>query len=335
MLKIFLILVMAGSILFMSNAFGQQLSMGATPKEDIVVTIDENGDAHVVHQVQVNHNTPVQVDMIAGNMTNFSVTDENGSSVQYSTISQKPMAVLLLPSDRNMTMISYDLIHAVTLNNGIWYWKYYEPPDATYTDFHFPKGVNMIWSNNQDDPATARPVYLANHGLRQVGNGFFLAYVINEPVTVQTLQSQGKTFYVDVQTLANVGSPVFDQSGMTYGFNVDQPNSFVTVIMPKELLGGKYQATINTNKILTNEFHDNDTYAWIGIRPDQSGTVQITGSSVFTSGPVTITGIPPTNISPENNITIYIGIAIAVAAAGAGIAIMLHRKSKISKASST
>lgn len=286
MLKIFLILAVSVAILFTSTAFGQQLSMGEKPKEDIVVTIDENGDAHVVHQVQVNHNTPVQVDMITGNITNFSVTDENGSSVQYSTISQSPMAVLLLPSDRNMTLISYDLGHAVILNNGIWSWKYFEPPDAQYTDFHFPKGVDMIWSNNQDNPSTARPVYLGQHGLKQVGNGFLLQYVINEPITIQTVQWQDKTFNVGVRTLANVGPPVFDQSAMAYGFNIDQPNSFVVVIMPKELLWGPYQTTINMNKTLTTEIHDNGTYAWIGIRPAQSGTVQMTGTSVVPEFPV-------------------------------------------------
>jgi hypothetical protein len=234
----------------------------------------------------MNKANPVQVDMINGNITNFSVTDQNGGSVQYSTISQSPMAVLIFPADTNMTLINYDLIHPVSLKNRIWSWHYYEPPDAQFTDFHFPKGVDMIWSNNFDTPSTARPVYLGGHGLRQVGNGFFLEYVINEPVSTQTVQWQDKTFDVGVRTLANVGPPAFDQPAMFYAFDVDQPNSFVTVIMPQELLWGPYQATINTNKTLTNEFHNNGTHAWIGLRPTQSGTIQITGASVVPEFPV-------------------------------------------------
>jgi len=286
MLKFFLILAIAVSVLFTSAAFAQQLSIGEKPIEDIVVTIDENGTAHVVHHVQMNKANPVQVDMISGNITNFSVTDRNGGSVQYSTISQPPIAVLIFPADRNMTLISYDLIHAVSLKNRIWSWYYHEPPDAVFTDFHFPKGVDIIWSNNFDTPSTARPVYLGGHGLRQIGNGFFLEYVINEPVTTQTVQWQDKTFDVGIRTLANVGPPAFDQSAMSYAFNVNQPNSFVTIIMPQELLWGPYQGTINTNQTLTNEFHNNGTHAWIGLRPTQSGTIHITGASVVPEFPV-------------------------------------------------
>jgi hypothetical protein len=286
MLKLFLILSVTTSILLTSVAFGQQFSVGQRPIEDIVVTIDENGTAHVVHNVQGNTTNPVQVDMIAGNMTNFSVTDQNGGSVQYSTVTGSPMAVLLFPSNINTILIKYDLPHIVSFNNGIWTWKYYDPPDAQFTDFHFPKGVDIIWSNTQDDPSTARPVYLGDKGLRQVGNGFTVEYVINEPVTIQTVQWQDKTFYVGIRTLANAGPPVFDQSAMSYAFDIDQPNAFVTVIMPQELLWGPYAATINTNKTLTNEFHDNGTHAWIGIRPTHSGTVQVTGTSVVPEFPL-------------------------------------------------
>ena len=286
MFKFFLILAISSSILFTSVAFGQQVSVGETPKEDIVVTIDNNGTAHVVHNVIGPYSNPVQVDMITGNLTNFSVTDQNGGSVQYSTISGQPMAVLLFPSDRNMTLIKYDLPNIVSFSNGIWKWKYFDPPDAQFTDFHFPKGVDMIWSNITDDPTRARPVYLGGHGLRQVGNGFTVEYVINEPITIQTVQWQDKTFNVGIRTLANVGSPTFDQPTMSYSFNIDQPNSFVTVIMPQELLWGPYQATMNTNKTLTNEFHDNGTYAWVGLRPAHSGTVLITGTTVVPEFPL-------------------------------------------------
>jgi len=83
-----------------------------------------------------------------------------------------------------------------------------------------------------------------------------------------------------------VGSPTFDQPTMSYSFNIDQPNSLVTIIMPKDLLWGPYQATMNTNKTLTSIFHDNGTYTWIGIRPIHSGTVQITGTTVVPEFPL-------------------------------------------------
>jgi len=279
MFKLLLIFVVATSLLFTTAAFAQQLSVGEKPDEDITVTIDANGNAHVVHQVKVNKQSPIQVDMIGGNITNFSATDENGSAVQYSTISQTPMAVLLFPSDRNTTLINYDLDHVVSLNGVVWSWNYYDPPDTDFTDFHFPQGVDMIWAND-------RPVYLGDKGLRQTGNGMHLSYIVNEPTTVQTIQWQDKTFYVGIKTLANVGPPAFDQSAKAFAFNIDQQNVFVTIIMPQELLWGPYQATINTNKTLTNVFYNNGTHVWIGLRPSSSGTVQITGTTVVPEFPV-------------------------------------------------
>jgi len=59
MFKFFLILAISSSILFTSVAFGQQVSVGETPKEDIVVTIDNNGTAHVVHNVIGPYSNPV------------------------------------------------------------------------------------------------------------------------------------------------------------------------------------------------------------------------------------------------------------------------------------
>lgn len=277
MLKL-LACVMAVTIFSTMSAFGQA-SMGGLPEEDIKVSIDASGTAHVVHLVKGNATSPIHVETISGNITNFSVTDQFNNSVQYSTISQKPISVLLLPTQRNFTLIKYDIPNAVSDDNGVWHWDYYAPSDAVFTDFYFPKGVDMIWAQD-------RPVYLGDKaGLRQVGNGMHLSYIINEPETVQTVQWQGQTFNVGIRTLANLGQPVFDQSSKAYAFNIDKPG-YVTVIMPKALLWGPYQATMNTNHTLTNLAHDNGTYAWIGMKPSQNGTLQITGTTAIPEFPM-------------------------------------------------
>ncbi|NHI02731.1 hypothetical protein DYY67_1807 [Candidatus Nitrosotalea sp. TS] len=279
MLKLLLACVIAVTIFSTTAAFAQ-VSMGGPPNEDIKVRLDENGAAHVVHAVQGNATSPIHVEMIAGNLANLTVTDQFNNSVQYSTISQSPMSILLLPTQRNVTLIKYDIPNALTDNNGLWSWNYYAPSDAVFTDFYFPKGVDMIWSQD-------RPVYLGDKaGLRQIGNGMHLAYTINEPETIQTVQWQNQTFNVGVRSLANIGPPVFDQSSKAYAFNVDKANSYVTVIMPKALLWGPYQATINTNQTLTNQFNDNGTHVWIGMKPSHNGTLQITGTTAIPEFPM-------------------------------------------------
>lgn len=284
MLKL-LIAVAATLVVFSTaSAFGQ-ISMGAAPQEGISILIDANGSAHVVHQVAGNSSSAVHVDLVSGNVTNLSVSDVAGNSVQYSTISQNPISILLLPTQRNFTVIQYDLPHVVTNNNGMWEWDYYAPSNVQFTDFYFPKDVKVVWALS-DTKDTGRPVYLTGKGLRQIGNGMHLAYTINEPQTIQTVQWQNQTFNIGVKTLANAGPPAFDQSSKAYAFDIDKAGSLVTVLMPKALLWGPYEARINTSPILTTQFYENDTYAWIGMMPNQSGTLQITGTTAIPEFPM-------------------------------------------------
>ncbi len=275
-LLIFVLVVIAFST---TQAFGQ-LSQSGKVTENLKVTIDENGNAHVVHKVIGLSLKPVQVDMINGTMANFSVTDANGSTVEYATMQKLPMEIILNHSTRNMTYIKYDLPNVLTNTDGVWSWKYYEPADIDFTDFYFPSGVDTIWANE-------RPVYLGGHGLRQHGNGFALEYVINEPTTTQSVQWENKNFVVTMSSLLQPSNYVFDQSQKTYAFDVNKGNIPVTVIMPKALLWGPYQLASNQNTTSpVSLYHDNGTHAWIGIIPHRAETVQLTGTTVVPEFPM-------------------------------------------------
>ncbi|MGI0026586.1 MAG: hypothetical protein ACREAD_01935 [Nitrosopumilaceae archaeon] len=263
----------------MSQVFGQQLTMGQKPVEDIKVTIDESGTAHVIHYVKGNSLAAVQVIAIKGNMTDFSVMDQDGNSVQYFNVTTAQKSILFPPTSRNMTLIKYDLTNVVSKINGVWEWNYTTPSDTSFTDFHFPKGVDMIWAND-------RPVYLGDKGLRQHGNGFTLDYIINEPVTTQTVQWQNSNFKIGIRTLSDLGPYAFDQSAKAYAFDVNKPHSFVTVIMPQVLLWGPYQGKLNGNGTLTNTFYNDGTNAWIGFHPSKSGTIQLTGTTAIPEFPL-------------------------------------------------
>jgi hypothetical protein len=266
-------------LLSVSQVFGQELTMGQNPVEDIKIVLDENGTAHVTHFVQGNNAVAIQVITVKGNMTNFSVTDQNGNSVQYFSVATAQKSVLFPPTSRNMTIIKYDLTNIVSQINGVWEWNYTEPSDAAFTDFYFPKGVDTIWANHN-------PVYLGDSGLRQHGNGFALDYIINEPVTLQNVQWQNNNFTVSIRTLSDLGPHTFDQSAKAYAFNINKPHSFVTVIIPQELLWGPYQGKLNGNGTLTNTFHNNGTHAWIGLHPSKAGTIQLTGTTAIPEFPL-------------------------------------------------
>jgi len=262
-----------------SQVFGQELTMGQKPMEDIKVTIDESGSAHVIHYVKGDSQAAIQVNTIKGNMINFSVTDQNGNSVQFFSIAKVQRDVLLPPTSRNVTLIKYDLPNIVTLADGVWKWNYTAPSDAAFTDFYFPKGVDTIWAND-------RPVYLGDKGLRQHGNGFVLDYIINEPTTLQNVQWQNSNFVIGIRTLSDLGPYTFDQSAKAYAFDVNKPHSFVTIIMPEQLLWGPYQGNLNGNRTLTSTFHNNGTHVWVGFHPSKSGTIQLTGTTAIPEFPL-------------------------------------------------
>jgi len=278
--KLLSILIISAMLFSMSQVFAQQLTIGQPPIEDVTVRIDESGTAHVTHYVKGNSVDPVQAELIKNNVTALSVTDTNGNSVQYSVISNlQKQAVLIFPAQRNITLIKYDLPQVVSLNNGVWKWNYYTPTDTTFTDFYFPKGVDMIWAND-------RPVYLGEQGLRQHGDGMTLEYIINEPVISQNVQWTDKNFTVGIRTLSDLGPYAFDQSAKTYAFDINKSNSLVTVIMPQELLWGPYQGKLNGNGTLTTTFYNNGTHVWIGLKPSKTGTIQLTGTTVIPEFPL-------------------------------------------------
>ncbi|MFI5416239.1 MAG: hypothetical protein ACHQXJ_02685, partial [Nitrososphaerales archaeon] len=102
----------------------------------------------------------------------------------------------------------------------------------------------------------------------------------------QNIQWQNYTLPVEIDGLSDIGNYTFEQSSSSYQFQISKSHSFVTVVMPKVLLGAKYAAYINGNHLLTTVFHENDTHAWIGLRPDTNGTIQITGSTVIPEFPL-------------------------------------------------
>lgn len=321
------LLIIPVLILSGSQVFGQQLSMGQPPDEKISVTIDETGTAHVTHTVKGPSLSPIQVNMIDGNVTNFSVTNTNGSPVEYASIQKSPMSIILNTSQRNSTLIKYDLVNIVSKIDGVWKWNYYEPQDANFTAFHFPPGVDMIWANS-------RPVYLGNQGLGQHGNGFTLEYIINEPVNILNVKLKEKDYAVGVRTVSGVGDYALDPSQLTFGFNVNKANVPITVLMPQNLLGGPYHVTINGNATLYQEFHKNGTHSWIGFLPSKNGTVQIKGT-ILNQEPQSTIGQDqqPSNLPSSsftfNDMNIPILIVGVIVAAGIVVfAIIKKKKSK-------
>ena len=273
--KILVTLVIFGLFFSMSEAFGQ-LTFGEKPQQIIKIIIDENGIAHVTHEVEGNVKATQQVETIVGKMSNFSVVDRDGNEVQHMTLEKYPVAVVLPPSNRDMIFIKYDLSDVLVLKDGIWTWKWV---GIEQTNFYFPKNVDMIWINDN-------PIYIGEKGIRQHGGAMTLEYVPDEPIISKAVTWGDKKFDVGIKTLSDIDMFEFNQLEKRITFNIPKNNSLVTAIIPLELLWEPYDVYLNSNKTLNSEFYNNGTHAWLGFRPDSSGTINIIGTTVVPEFPL-------------------------------------------------
>jgi len=273
--KLLTVVIVSGMLLSMSQTFAQEVTLGAVPEQTVEIRIDEEGIAHVVHEVKGSTKT-LQVDAYEGNMTNLSVTDKGGNEVQYMTLEKYPISVVLPLSGNNMVFIKYDLTDVLFLKDGVWTWEFNAPG---ITDMYFPKGVDVIWVND-------RPVYIGEKGIRQHGGKMTLEYVIDEPVVLKEVEWEEKKFTVAIRTLTNVGLFEFNQPAKSITFDVAKGNPLVTVIIPLELLWEPYEVYLNSNKTLNREFYNNGTHVWLGFRPDTFGTMNVVGTTVVPEFPL-------------------------------------------------
>ena len=275
MRKLLMIVIVSGMLLSMSQTFAQEVTLGAVPEQTVEIRIDEEGIAHVVHEVKGSTKT-LQIDAYEGNMTNLSVTDKGGNGIQFMTLERYPISVVLPLSGNDMVFIKYDLMDVLFLKDGVWTWEFNAPG---ITNMYFPKGIDMIWVND-------RPVHIGEKGIRQHGGKMTLEYVIDEPVVLKEVEWDEKKFTVAIRTLTNVGLFEFNQPAKSITFDVAKGNPLVTVIIPLELLWEPYEVYLNSNKTLNREFYNNGTHVWLGFRPDTSGTMHVVGTTVVPEFPL-------------------------------------------------
>lgn len=247
----------------------QQISVGK-PAEHISlqITISQDGDIHVKHLVKKDK-TVIQVNTISGTVSNLTVHDINGDEVQYAVIGGNT-GVTIFPTDENV-LVNYDLSDVLFLKDGIWTWSYFYPASST---FFFPKGVDLVFANE-------RPVHLKDvEGMTCHGCNLNLEYIIDEPAIMKEVEWEGQRFSIYVRSLSEIGSFSFDQPSKKISFQVPDEKSFVTLIIPLKLLWNPYQVYLNDEKILKHEFSVNETHAWVNLRPQSEGTIDVIGTSV-------------------------------------------------------
>ncbi len=266
-------------ILFSSfpQLFAQQISLGDPANQDLEISITENGEVHVIHNIVQSSNIQ-QVMFVNGTYSDLKVTDVDGNEPTYSVITSPSEFITLFPTSQDV-IVEYDLEDVLYLNNGTWRW------DFVYLDetvFYFPEKVDLLFAN-------ANPVLIGDHkGMKCHGCQVTIEYVIDEPIFNQIVKWEDEEFTVVFRTLSEITLFTFDQPRRMIIFDINEPDQFVTMFIPLELLWNPYDVYLNDKNINKNRFLVNETHVGISVKPHTSGTIYIIGTSAVPEFPIFI-----------------------------------------------
>ena len=266
--KIFAVLVIISLVTVIPPSYAQ-VTIGDKANQKLVeVRIDSEGNVHVIHVID-NANSPKQVDLISGTVSNISVTDEEGGKKQFSVIGDNN-AVLIMPSNED-SILQYELDNVISEINDIstWDFLYLES-----TVFILPKEVDLLFANE-------RPIFLNDQkGIACHGCQMLLEYSIDESIIYEDVKWEQEEFLVEITSNADIENFIFDQPSKSVRFDVSEKNRFVSVVMPLELLWGPYSVFVDNEKILFQEYYNNGTHVWVTMIPEVAGEITIIGTTV-------------------------------------------------------
>ncbi len=273
-----------------------QLSLGEPALHKLItINLGDQGDVHVTHEINKARSV-VHVETIEGSLSNLNVTDVEGNKVEFGTTGLETITGITIFSSLDDVVIEYDLQDVLYFEDGLWKWDYF---NLETTKIIFPKDVDLLFVND-------RPIMLHDAvGITCYGRtqgvicDAFIEYVIDEPTMNTEIKWEDKKFIVQVRTLTEISSFNFDQPTKRISFDVNEDDQLITLIIPLELLWSTYDVYLNGEKILKHEFFSNETHSWLNFRPENSGSIEIIGTTVVPEFPI---------LAP-----LFIGISIVVA----------------------
>ena len=260
---IFLIIFSLIIIIPTANA---QISTEEVKQKSVQVTINSTGEVHVIHIID-RSNSPGQIDLIDGTVSNLTVKDQEGNELQYAEIGGND-ALLIFPSNERI-IVEYDLADELILKDNVWTWDFLY---LESTSFIFPDQVDLIFVND-------RPAYLGEkNGINCHGCQMILEYSLDEPKLIREINTGDKEFLIEIRTWAEINQTSFEPTTKGINFKVIGENNFVTTIIPIDFLSEPYQVFLDGEKIIFHENINNETHVWLNMRPQSSGEVSITGT---------------------------------------------------------
>jgi len=277
--KIFLIIGIFGIITIIPTV-DAQLSFGGKANQSIEMKIDTSQIIHVKHIVS-SSNTPVNVNLITGTISNLSITNEEGERIEekigMGNDGKGEQNITIFASKQN-SIIEYNLEDAFTLNDNMWTTKISYPQKIS---IYIPEEVDLIFVDNN-------PIILGEQkGIACHGCNINLQYYSDIlKIITEEVEWEEEKFFVEIMVDSNIEKFNFDQRSKSISFQVNEETKFITITMPSKLLGGPYITLLDDEKILHKKYPNNETHVTLSMKPESTGRINIIGTTVIPEFPI-------------------------------------------------
>jgi len=267
----FLVLLL---VLALPQVSAQTDSFSIKSDKSIKVTIDDEGNVEVIHQIR-NSDEPQELEFVKGTVSNVEFIDKIGRHEPMDVL-EGTESIAILPNQGEL-FVKYDLDDVLILKDGFWTldFRYLET-----TTFVIPKEVKLFFVNEKPVLLDEKNAFTC-HGCQMI-----LEYSIGEPRKIEYVTWEEKKFAVEIISFAEIENFEFSQPAKMISFKVNDDNQFVTAVIPLELLWGPYAVFHDDEKIYFHEYINNGTHVWVNIRPDTAGDITIIGTTVVPEFPI-------------------------------------------------
>jgi hypothetical protein len=258
-------------------SFGQLTIGSPAAQRNVEVTISEEGDVQVIHEIG-RTSTVRSLETIPGNVSNLTVIDEDGNEKEFGVSEYEDSTTVTIFPVRDNVFVKYDLEPDLALQDGVWTWNFLYRQSTT---FKFPERADLVFINQ--NPITVED----NSKIRCHGCQMKLEYALDEPTKFFDVEYEEGKFQVEIRTFSDISKIIFNQPSKRISFDVEK-EKFVTLTIPLKLLWNPYTVALDEQKILKHEFEQNETHIKLNFKPSESGRIDIIGTSVIPEFPLFI-----------------------------------------------
>lgn len=254
-MKKFLIVIILVASIFLP------LSYSELHKEKITITVDNDGNAKVVHKIDT--------EILLSNILVQPISDRTSKKIAF----DENNVLLKIRPSQNQTRIdslgasvvtfSYEA-DIVTKNTRIWKIEYQSNSESTVI---LPPASQVVSFNKI-------PLDITDDIFVMPSGNISISFIVESLKTHKfTINEGGNIYPITIITSSNIGN--FVQESKTIQFTVDD-NVPIMALVPKALIQDSPQILFNNEKIEFKKFNQNSTHYWIKFDPPASGTFFIT-----------------------------------------------------------